>query len=489
MKKIKITLLFQLIIGVTFAQKLTLNNQAFELKNVTGAVVDFQGEKVLKIERDLKALPFDVNRLETTVDDRHFAKLTNLDFEDGTIEVKMYSQIQNPSPFPGAQGFIGLYFRVDEQDANFESIYLRPKVGRSDNQFRRNHAVQYFAYPNYKFETLRKKAPGRYEGAAPVDINEWITMRIEVNGKRAELFINDAKYSNFVVDTMLGKSTHGAIGLYVDIGTIGYFKDLKVTPRQKSSTNASETDKYFTTSDGVKLHYRVSGKGEPLVILPGYGQDITKLKNVYETLEKHYTVYCLDYRWLGKSGSPAYGYHIERFAKDAKEMIDHAQIDRFHLFAHSMGNSVAWCYFSIFGQEKVLKYILGDEAPCLITDPNWTDNEVATFTGSSWRKDMFTAWRPPASTKPEKLTLEADMMSRLLNDHLGRDWRDVIPTIKIPTLIVMADKSHFESPLLWNWLKDNIHGARLEVIKGAGHGFYETHGEVFNEMVLDFLKK
>ena len=92
----------------------------------------------------------------------------------------------------------------------------------------RNHTVQYFAYPNFKFDTLRKIAPYRYEGSAPVALNEWITMRIEVNGETAEMFINDLKYSSFIVDKMLGKSKKGFIGLYVDIGTLGYFKDLKV---------------------------------------------------------------------------------------------------------------------------------------------------------------------------------------------------------------------------------------------------------------------
>jgi non-heme chloroperoxidase len=215
-------------------------------------------------------------------------------------------------------------------------------------------------------------------------------------------------------------------------------------------SEAQTTDNYFVTSDGVKLHYKVSGKGKPLVIFPGYGQDITKFDNIHKGLEKQFTIYCLDYRWLGKSESPNYGYHIERFAKDAKEMIDHAKIDKFSLFAHSMGNTVAWCYFSLFGQEKVTKYILGDEAPCLITDPIWTDQEVETFTGSANRKEMFKAWRPPS--KPENLTLQQEMMSRLLNDHLGRDWRDIIPTIKVPTMILMGGKSHFASPLLWDWL-------------------------------------
>lgn len=229
-RKLSLSLVLTLFACMAFAQRLTLHQQEFDLRNVTGSILEFQGEKVLKIERDLKAIPFDVNRLESTVDEPHYARLANLDFENGTIEVKMYSQIQDPSPFQFAQGFIGLIFRADENDKAFESIYLRPKVGRSDNQLARNHTVQYFAYPDNKFETLRKKALGKYEGSAPVNINEWITMRIEIRGNRAEMFINDAKYSDFVVDSTLGKRTRGAIGLFVDIGTIGYFKDLKITP-------------------------------------------------------------------------------------------------------------------------------------------------------------------------------------------------------------------------------------------------------------------
>lgn len=217
----------------SFGQNLQFGKQTFELHNVTGSVIDFQGKKVLKIERDLKALPFDEKNLETTVDDRHYARLLGIDdFENGTIEVKMYSQIQDPSPYPPAAGFIGLYYRIAADDSAWESIYLRPKVGRINNQMARNHAVQYFAYPDFKFQTLRDKFPaGSYEGSAPVMLNEWITMRLEINGETAEMFINDLKYSSFIVNKMLGKSKKGYVGLYVDIATTGYFKDLKVTKK------------------------------------------------------------------------------------------------------------------------------------------------------------------------------------------------------------------------------------------------------------------
>jgi len=212
-----------------FGQTIKWKNQTFESRNITASLVKLNGEEVLKVERDLKVLPFDTANLSKTVDEPTYIKLKDVNFVNGIIEVKMLSQIQNPSPFKGAQGFIGVAFRISENDAAFESIYLRPRVGRSDNQMFRNHTVQYYSYPDFKFDRLRKEAEGMYETTAPVDLNEWITMRIEVKGQKAYMYINDAKYSTFVVDRMKGNTTNGAIALWVDIGTIGYFKDLKIT--------------------------------------------------------------------------------------------------------------------------------------------------------------------------------------------------------------------------------------------------------------------
>lgn len=229
-------------VSFSFAQKkLVLGKQVFELHNVKGSIIKLEGTNVLKIERDLNAIPFDSNNIEKTVDEAHYAKLLNLDdFENGTIEVMMYSQLQKPAPYSGIAGFIGMFFRVSESDSNFEAIYVRPKVGRVNNQLYRNHAVQYISYPHFKFDTLRKIAPFKYEGSAPVALNEWIKMRIEINGETAEMFINDAKYSTFIVDKLLGSNKRGGIGLYVDIGTIGYFRNLKVIKKTLKVNNGNE---------------------------------------------------------------------------------------------------------------------------------------------------------------------------------------------------------------------------------------------------------
>jgi len=244
MKKIiQLTSILLFIFTTAASQKrMQLGKQTFEMHNVIGSIVRFDGKNVIKIERDLSAIPFDSNNIEKTVDEPHYAKLDALDdFENGTIEVMMYSQLKHPAPYSGIAGFIGMFFRVKEDDSGFEAIYVRPKVGRASSQLSRNHAVQYISYPHFKFDTLRKIAPFKYEGAAPVALNEWIKMRIDINGETAEMFINDAKYSTFIIDKLLGSNKKGGIGLYVDIGTIGYFRNLKVIKKALKVNNDNGT--------------------------------------------------------------------------------------------------------------------------------------------------------------------------------------------------------------------------------------------------------
>lgn len=261
--------------------------------------------------------------------------------------------------------------------------------------------------------------------------------------------------------------------------------------KTNAQSSSNDSDRYFTTSDGVRLHYRVEGNGPDLVIFPGYGQSADKFDVVYAGLKDSFKVYTLDYRWHGQSADPEYGVHISRFAMDAREMINDAGIDQFYLFAHSMGNTVAWNYFSLFGQQKVKKYILGDEAPCLITNPQWSDEEREIYTGSTTEKDLWTAWRMPSivGQQNKNETTRSRMMARLLVAHLGNDWRDIIPTIKIPTMILMGGKSHFASSLLWNWLNESIKGSQLEVIQEGGHGYYQSHPEIFNRIVKAYFLK
>ena len=132
-----------------------------------------------------------------------------------------------------ARGFIGIAFRINDNNSKFECIYIRPTNGRANDQIRRNHSIQYFSFPDYTFDRLRKEAPEKYESYADMGLNEWIKLKIIIKDSHAELFINDSKQPSLIVnDLKNGTNSSGAIGLWVDVGTEGYFTGLKILKDQ-----------------------------------------------------------------------------------------------------------------------------------------------------------------------------------------------------------------------------------------------------------------
>ena len=177
------------------------------------------GKDVVKVIKDS-------NLVE--VDEPTFSKLKSIEFKNGTIEVKVLSRLLPNAP-ESARGFIGIAFRINDSNSKFECIYIRPTNSRADNQLRRNRSIQYFSFPDYKFDRLRKEAPGEYESYADMGLNEWIKLKIIVKDSQAKLFINDSKQPSLVVnDLKHGANSSGAIGLWVDVGTEGYFSELKI---------------------------------------------------------------------------------------------------------------------------------------------------------------------------------------------------------------------------------------------------------------------
>lgn len=203
------------------SQRIRLTESRLEPVHVSMSIERLMGREVLKVIKDSTV---------KAVDEPTFVRLTGVHFQDGTIEVKVLSRLLKNAP-ELARGFIGVAFRINDSNSKFESIYLRPTNGRAGNQLRRNRSIQYFSFPDYKFDRLRAEAPGEYESYADMDLNEWITLRLEVRGTQARLFLNGQPQPSLLVnDLKHGATAAGGVGLWVDVGTEGYFRDVTIRP-------------------------------------------------------------------------------------------------------------------------------------------------------------------------------------------------------------------------------------------------------------------
>ena len=163
-------------------------------------------------------------------DEDMMAILDRPDFADGTIQLDVAGAPRPGTP-PDSRGFIGVSFRTGAHGAWSDVFYLRPTNGRADDQLRRNHAVQYASDPEFPWYRLRQESPGVYESYADMVAGAWTSMRIEVSGRTARLYVNGAPQPSLIVNDLKHGSRPGRIALWAHVETDAYFGPISVTPR------------------------------------------------------------------------------------------------------------------------------------------------------------------------------------------------------------------------------------------------------------------
>ena len=76
-----------------------------------------------------------------------------------------------------------------------------------------------------------------------------------------------------------------------------------------------------------------------------------------------------------------------------------------------------------------------------------------------------------------------------MRDHTNLDWRDFIPTIKLPTLVCVARHSLIFDWQGSAWVGESIPGARTEFFENSGHMLFWDEPDKFNKLVGDFVAK
>lgn len=187
--------------------------------NVEANQVKFDGYNCIRVVKGPQKL--------NEYDENTFAKIDGESFYNGTIKVKVYSRVLLNAP-DFSRGFIGLAFRISDDNSKFESWYIRPSNGprMTQDPVRLSHGSQYFSYPNYTFSYFRSHNIYKYDSPADVALNEWINLTAKVHNEQAKFYVNNQLVLS--VDKLIHSCSHGGIGLFVDIGTEGFFRDLDI---------------------------------------------------------------------------------------------------------------------------------------------------------------------------------------------------------------------------------------------------------------------
>jgi non-heme chloroperoxidase len=270
-----------------------------------------------------------------------------------------------------------------------------------------------------------------------------------------------------------------------------------------------------TTNDGVRLNLVEQGSGRPLVLVPGWSQTARQFAAQIAGLADRYRVLAVDMRGHGQSEKPAHGYTIQRLAHDLKDVLDGLGLEDAAVAGHSMGSSVLWCYWDLFGAHRIGSAIFIDQMPAITAMPSWTAEErlaagaifdhasmPATIealagpqgpeTTERFVGGMFTPAYPRdkvAEVVKLNLQMPRPLAAKLLYNHATQDWRDVIPRVRWRTLVV-GGKASFVSWQSQSWIQEQVPGSRLELFdadEGGQHFMFMENPAKFNALVKDFL--
>jgi len=135
---------------------------------------------------------------------------------DGVIDVDVAT--------PATRGFFGVQFRISDDDANAEWVYLRQhKSGLPD-------AIQYTPVLNTGLNWQIYNGPG-FTAAVDIPKDIWFHMRVEVAGAQAKLYVKDMDKPALIMNDLKSGVQQGRIALAVLTGAT-YFSNFEVHETQ-----------------------------------------------------------------------------------------------------------------------------------------------------------------------------------------------------------------------------------------------------------------
>jgi microsomal epoxide hydrolase len=271
---------------------------------------------------------------------------------------------------------------------------------------------------------------------------------------------------------------------------------LAIHAAPQSTAAAATTSRFFTTSDGVRLHYLERGHGQTVVFIPGWTMPARIWERQLEALGRRYRVIALDPRNQGQSERTTEGNFPERRATDVKELIAHAGAAPAVLAGWSLGVREALTYVRLFGTGTLRGLILVDGQ--VWTPPSESVRRAnATFIHDfqtrraavtpDFVRRMFATPQDEAYlaglTRDALAVPTSAAVSMLTDLYLENDMRQVVGAIDVPVLVAVRTAHTLQATTV----RELLPSADTEIFERSGHALFVDEADRFNRRCEAFL--
>jgi pimeloyl-ACP methyl ester carboxylesterase len=256
----------------------------------------------------------------------------------------------------------------------------------------------------------------------------------------------------------------------------------------------------------VEIYYEIHGAGEPLVLIPGFGNGLWIWYKQINDFSRTFQTIVFDPRGISRSSKASGPISIRLLAEDLAGLLEKIGVKRTHVLGASFGGFVA--------QEFALAYpdMLRRLVLCCTSfgGPNHIAPSIETLqamastkglnTGDRVRANLLLAFSPRfLEEQPEDVErivalrasndVPENVYLQQLSAAMAFNTEDRVAEIAAPTLVITGDKDVIVPPQNSRNLVSKLHNVELELIPDGSHTFFIEQPDIFNARVEAFLTR
>ncbi|MDE6559195.1 MAG: alpha/beta hydrolase [Muribaculaceae bacterium] len=249
--------------------------------------------------------------------------------------------------------------------------------------------------------------------------------------------------------------------------------------------------------DGVRIHYTDTGNpnGNPIIIMHGYGCNVTTVASIATILEPGMRVINIDLPGHGQSDEPPFIWGVDDYTKCIEQLIDRLHLKNVSLIGHSFGGRIGILLSS--RNKDVKKLVLVDAAGI---KPHRTlgyyskvyfyktiKRILPALLGKNLGEKLLEKYRGKAGSSDYQQS--SPIMRGVMSKCINEDLKSVMPSIKAPTLLIWGSDDTATPLSDAKTMEKLIPDAGLVAFEHCGHYSFLDNPIGFRAVLTEFFKK
>ena len=234
--------------------------------------------------------------------------------------------------------------------------------------------------------------------------------------------------------------------------------------------------------NGRTINYKVSGNGDSFLLVHGWGGNSKSLEDLATLLSAKYQVITVDLPGFGHSSGPDPDWGVGEYAQFLIDFICELKLRPVIYFGHSFGGALG-----IFLAKKYPEYI----GKLILSGASYK-----RYAPTTSKISILFKWLPSIVKKvlykvifPQSDLFKVPSLEKNFRKIVRQDLSPLLPSIKIPTLILWGENDK-ETPILQAYeLEKRIKNSRFKIFPDIGHNLPLLKPLIVFEEINKFMHK